>query len=804
MKLVSPRWQKVLGDLWSNKMRTLLVALSIAVGVFAVGMIAEGRERMLRGLTEPYLAGDPFSAVISTEESFTEDLVESVEDIDGVERALGNKQVSVRMNVGPDQWETLSLRAIEDWDDIRVSRMTLESGPWPPPDKTLLIERSALSDQLGVNVQVGELLTIETLDQKERQIPVVGVVHDLHVAPTFIFGIYYGYITAETLEWLGETRDFTTIRFMVTRDRLFDKPFVVETAREVRDKIEKSGREVEEIFIPPEPGRSPIATFAVDPIIFLMSALGVLAVFLSGFLVTNTLSALLAQQIKQIGIMKAIGARTDQIIGMYIVLVMAFGLIALAIAAPLAYLAAGVFTEFFAGLFNFDARTYGIIPEVLALEIFVSLVVPMIAALFPVLSGTRISIREALSSDSGAGSYGTNIIDRVINAIRGVPRPMLLSLRNTFRRKGRLALTLVTLTLGGAIFISVFSVQDSITRTLDELFEALLRSDVQVSFTEDYRVERIEQEALEVDGVARVESWGTIVARRLRPDKTESDQVTFQAPPADTQLLKPDVVRGRWLLPGDENGVVLSTSWLNDEPDVGLGSEITLKFKGRETTWVVVGYIRGLGNELLAFANYDHFSREVRETGTSSNLNVTTVDSSPQTQQRVAQALEEHFRAVGLEVSQIDTSTSEKSQSQGQFGIITSLLMIMAVLIAVVGGLGLMGTMSMNVLERTREIGVMRAIGASDFSILTIIIVEGVMIGVISWTLAAILALPISRVLSDQVGNLFLGSPFSYVYSVSGALLWLAIAVSLAALASFVPAWNASRLTVRDVLAYDG
>lgn len=802
--MLNPRWRKVIGDLWTNKTRTLLVALSIAVGVFAVGMIAEGRERMLRGLTEPYLSGNPFSAVINTVEPFDEDLVEAIRNIPGVAEAQGSKNVSVRLNVGPDQWETLILRAIEDFDDIRVSRMTLETGPWPPPDKTILIERSALSPMLGVGIKDGDMLLVETSDQTQRRIPVAGVVHDLHVAPTFIFGIYYAYITDETLEWFGETREYTTLRFMVEREHFFDKDFVIQVEREVRNKIERSGREVAGSFIAPEPGKSPIVTFAVDPIIFIMSALGVLLVFLSGFLVTNTISALLTQQVKQIGIMKSIGARTHQIIAMYFALVACFGLLALLIAAPLAYLAAGAFTGFFANLFNFDAKTYGIIPEVMGLQLFVSLVVPILASIQPILKGALIPIREAISSDSGAGSYGQSRIDRLLEHLRGVPRPLLLSLRNTFRRKGRLTLTLITLTLGGAIFISVFSVQDSITRTLDELFAALLRYDVQVEFEEAYRVDRLEQAALQVPGVASAEAWGGIISTRVRYDESESDSVMFQAPPENTDLVQPEIVQGRWLLPNDENAVVLSSSWLNDEPDVQVGATITLKFKGRETQWVVVGFFRGLGDNLMAYANKAYFAQEVREVGTSSTLNVVTRIQTPEFQQEVAQKLEEHFRSVGLKVQSSTTSGDEKAQSQSQFGIITSLLMIMAALITVVGGLGLMGTMSMNVLERTREIGVMRAIGASDGSILQIIIVEGILIGVISWTIGALLAWPISKVLSDQVGMIFVGSPFSYVYSTFGVVAWLVIAITLAALASFLPAWNASRLTVRDVLAYEG
>jgi putative ABC transport system permease protein len=127
----------------------------------------------------------------------------------------------------------------------------------------------------------------------------------------------------------------------------------------------------------------------------------------------------------------------------------------------------------------------------------------------------------------------------------------------------------------------------------------------------------------------------------------------------------------------------------------------------------------------------------------------------------------------------------------------------MAILLAVVGAIGLMGTMSLNVLERTREIGVMRAIGASDGAILKIVIVEGVLIGLMSWLLGTMLALPLSRLLSDSVGVSIFQTPLSYTFSLGGVELWLGLVVILAALASFWPARNASRVTVRDVLAYE-
>jgi putative ABC transport system permease protein len=107
------------------------------------------------------------------------------------------------------------------------------------------------------------------------------------------------------------------------------------------------------------------------------------------------------------------------------------------------------------------------------------------------------------------------------------------------------------------------------------------------------------------------------------------------------------------------------------------------------------------------------------------------------------------------------------------------------------------------VLERTREIGVMRAIGASNASVRQIFIVEGNIIGILSWVLGVILAYPVSKLLSDAVGRQFLSTPLDYTFSMSGVLIWLVVVIVLSALASFLPAWNASRLTVREVLAYE-
>ncbi|KAA0252613.1 MAG: FtsX-like permease family protein [Chloroflexi bacterium] len=129
--------------------------------------------------------------------------------------------------------------------------------------------------------------------------------------------------------------------------------------------------------------------------------------------------------------------------------------------------------------------------------------------------------------------------------------------------------------------------------------------------------------------------------------------------------------------------------------------------------------------------------------------------------------------------------------------------MTMAVLLALVGGLGLMGTMSINVLERTREIGVLRAIGASNRSVALVFIREGVVIGLMSWAMGAVFAIPMTQGLNQALGQAVMGTALTYTYSMPGFWMWLGIVIFLSMLASFIPARNASRLTVREVLAYE-
>ena len=203
------------------------------------------------------------------------------------------------------------------------------------------------------------------------------------------------------------------------------------------------------------------------------------------------------------------------------------------------------------------------------------------------------------------------------------------------------------------------------------------------------------------------------------------------------------------------------------------------------------------------YTNAGPLELAARDVGRAGVVMLRTESRDPTTQDRVGKAAADHLATVGVRVSATSTIAEVRTTQERLFDVLVIFLSTMALLLGVVGGLGLTGTMSINVVERSREIGVIRAVGASDGAVLRLFLAEGLLIGLISWGIGALLSVPISRTLSDALGMVFLDRPLSYAVSLEGVILWLAIVLVLAAVASLLPAWRASRLAVREVLAYE-
>ncbi len=791
----NPRWAKIARDLWQYKSRTVLAILSIAVGVIAVGNIMAGGAIMRREMNADYFSANPAHVTLYTA-GVDHDLLESLARVPGVAAVEGRTTYYLRAKVGPDEWTSLQIDSASDLSAVEINKIDPKSGEWPPTGYGIAVERSGLN---LLKTKLGGVLTVETDDGTQRQFTVTGVVQDPSSFPSNFARTGYGFAERDAIEWLGLSADYYSRVLVRVSDANPTPDSVKIVAEAVQDKIEKAGLRVWSYYIPP-PGKHPVGEIVL-PVFSLLQIMGILALGLSAFLVINTVTAILGQQVRQIGMMKAVGARRGQITWLYLTMVMVLSALALSIAIPVGHWLGRTSTLWLAAFVNADIVDMSIPANIYITEIAVGLLVPLLATLSPVRSGTRISVRQAINAYGLTAPARRGLIDRILARVRGLPRPVALSLRNTFRRKTRLALTLVTLVMAGAIFISVRSVEASLMSTLDDAL-AYWNQEVTINFTRAYHVDKIAAEVLSAPGVAAVEMWDFAQAKRVRPDGTQSDNLYIVAPPAQTVMIQPILLSGRWLLPEDENAIVINTQVLKNEPDIKVGDELVIEldtgWEREKSTWKVVGIVKALMTGPVTYVNYPYFAEFVGHVNRATSVRVQTIDKDAASQTRMAKTLEARLEDRGMSVGGYEVTADIRRQIVDQLMMIVKVLFAMSVLLALVG------TMGINVLERTREIGVLRAIGASDGAVSGIVITEGVLIGTLSWAVGGLLSVPLGRGIGAMLGAMVLRSPLNDVFSWSGLLTWLVVVVVLATVASLTPARRATSLTVRDVLAYEG
>lgn len=795
MPYVSVLWRKALRDLWLNKTRTALVVLAIAVGVFGLGLVLDSYTILTREMNENYQRTNPASATLYTS-PLDEATVQFVEDLPQIAEAEARRMVVGRIQVGPDEWLNIWLFVINDYDQVRLDRFSPDQGQYPPKTGEILLERAALR---LVGLKVGDTATVKIPDGAPVDLKMTGVVHAPGLPPAWMEGFAYGFITHETFTGLGGVPYFDELKIAVAESPL-DRIAIRSTAYEVKEWLEQNGQSVSRIEIP-EPGKHPHAN-QMATLLFLLEAFGLLALGLSGVLTANMISALLAQQIRQIGVMKAVGGRAYQVAVIYLGMVLFLGLLGLAVGIPLAILAGRGYASFAAGMLNFKIFSDAIPGWAFALQAGVGLLIPLTAAAFPILRGSRVTVRQAINDYGIADSPSTRLSTKE-QRFAIFSRPFLLSLRNTFRRRARLALTLVTLATGGAGFIVAMNVLASMDSTVAARYDAA-RYDVQFWFSHPYPTARVEEIIRSVEGIAEAESWGGAKVELVYPDGTLSNRYNLVAPPSTTQLMTElPVIAGRWLQPDDTNALVINHALLSKEPGLEVGSQVTLRIGEAEQIWQVVGVVQEIMSLPAVYTNQEAFVAATGLSELTQSVVVVTENRSSETIAEITRRMEGALSTAGLDVSASQQLAQVRKAIEEHLLILASFLIMMSVLVLAVGGLGLASTMSINVLERQREIGVLRAIGASTAAVLRIIVVEGMIIGGLSWGLAVMLAWPISRFVSYTFGMTFFEAPLQFAVSPLGMVLWLGIALLLAALASLYPAWNAAQMTVRQTLAYE-
>lgn len=779
-----------------------MLVLAIAVGVFGIGSILGAYKVINREMASNYLSTEPASATIEFEGTLSDALLDSVKSFPGIKKAERRATITARMKVD-DRWYPILLFVIDDFNKMEINKVLPVSGNQNPGEGTMLVERTALR---VMRKNEGDELTIKTANGGVNSLKITGLVRDPGLAPAWQEQAGYGYITFAALRKLGETQGFDLLRLQVSENK-YSASEITKKAEEVADFLETKGIKIHEIQVPP-PGKHPHQS-QMNAVLTIFIVFCFMILALGSILVATSMATLMVKQVRQIGVMKTIGGNSAQIGTLYLLMLLAICLIALIVSIPLSRIAAYGFYTQIAELLNLEITDPSIPWSVPIIQIISGLTLPMVAAAFPMIRGTRISVRAAL--DNYGVSQNSTLVSFIsmlpfVNAFNDTFR---LAIRNAFRQRSRLALTLGLLAAGGAMFMTALNVSEAWDQNLERIYvQRLYDQDIKLNIrvSPDSVFQRIKA----LSGVTTVEGWdysSTSVLRQSNyevtntyPDKGHGS-FTILALPVNTKLLNPTITEGHWLNKEGTNEVVLNQ--MARTAQMKIGDEVSLSLEDKPTTWKIVGFTEDVGSSAAAYVSIQTFSKLNESASQFKMFRIGYEDRSQENASNKNLEIEKILEELQVGVSSSAPVWVLHNAVAAHMKVLVNSLLAMAILMAVVGTLGLTSTISMNVLERTREIGIMRAIGATPKKIRSLIVSEGLIIGALSLVLAFVVSIALSYFMGEFIGNISFRTPLTLTISIMAILIWVIIVVIGSYLATILPAKRANVVTTREALSYE-
>ena len=811
---------KLLRDLqgiW-ERIALMILAMSITLVMFSAVLYTWGVTG--REMPRAYLSTSPASATILFAPGLDPGQMATIADKargrPGILDAIGRTQFTLQVQQEDGRWgpNPLQIFVATPDDPLRIETFEVEQGSWPPAAGEILIDRSSFD---LLNLEVGETVVVQAPNGAPVSLQISGVVYDPGLAPSFQEQKGHAYMSAASLPVLGEPVALDALKIQVagipdTTIPSGDRGVIVAAALDLAGWLQHTyGLVIREIQVP-TPYAHPHQAQA-DSLLLGLLAFGMAGLLLSAILVATMLNGLFTQHIPQIGILKAIGARSSQVLQVYLLMTLAIAVASTALAILPGIFISRAFAPTILSLLGVDAESLAAPTWMYAAVITAGSGFPLLFALASVVKTSQTTVREALDyrGVDRRGDISTRF-DAGLGRLRSLDRTVLMAFRNIFRRRTRFLLSAGLLAFAGAVFVGGMSTMSGFQASLNRDKE-LRRWDVEVRLAVSDQAPAVALTDLlaEIPEVTRVEAWSSVQTSlilpgqefsvtRTYPDQGHGSIAVTVVPPDSSLIDPPPLLEGRWLRP-DETGAVVISQMKTTEGLTGMhsGDAIQLSIGGRSTSWLVVGIAESVGGHGGGF----FITRDGYEAATGVSqpnlLRIVTDNQDEGTRITVARAAESTLTEAGFVVRSAASVSRSAAASAGHMLPLILVFLGLSIATSVVGFAGLASTMGANVLERTREFGVMSAIGAPASTIRRLVVLEGIFIALVSCLSAAIPALLLTAVM---IANLPMPVNIPFRMSAPAILIWIVAVVLGAALATLAPASRASRLTVREALTY--
>ncbi|MBN1389497.1 MAG: ABC transporter permease [Candidatus Thermoplasmatota archaeon] len=788
--------KKSLGDLRKRKSRTIFTILTIALGVAALGMFG------VIPLFDDAMFNDIEETNMWNVRAGMQNVNLSEEDIQGLGSLKNVESVEPkliffsRIYIGERRNDALFI-GMTDFNDMKVDKVSLGSGSFPGPLEVLT---DLGNSQNGLFMKgIGDDVSVIDANGNVVKLFISGKGRTLTYDQS-TYGIAVFFADIGTVRSLSNTSGYNSLSIDLSHAT---EGKVDEAVQDVKVYLEDNTDFIAFTDMPETrtdndwPGKEDFADMGS-----FFYVLTFMTLFCSIFLISNTMHTIITEQRREIAQMKAVGATKLQVAGSYLTTSFFMGVIGSTVGAFL-----GIWVAF--GMVWFLGTSfYGIVPgfsvhfPAILISLSVGIGITLIATLPSLWGALRLNTREGLQDAGISANYGRSMIDRVLLRSRWLPRTAQMGLRNGARKKGRSISTILQVALAVSMFLGIVATGHSLAVAVgdeydnfqfDIMTQGQMEGGKPLTGSVAYNIEMI-------DGVEEAEpfamSAGMVGNSEIYLFGYEHDTIAYN--------VEGTMWKGRWFTEEDQNSrarVIVVGKAVARTEDISLGDMITIDTATGPVEFEVIGINSGqMMNGHIGYVPLPTVQEILVVDDVVSGFSIITESDDHELIDRVANDIEDDLMARGYVVTNSVLYVMKENNIRSNQQIV-NLMIAVGTIIVLITMIGLMSTLTMNILERTREIGMMRCLGSRSSHIRRMFGTEGFVLALLGGLAGVPLGYGVTLFLNWIMLNI-LNLEMDVLFPMSYVLIALTVTIVLTLVIIQPPLHRAARFRPGDALRY--
>jgi len=769
--------KRALRDLSRQKGRTGFILMAITVCVTVLGALINTNaafNQALRENTQSANASDftMYTSSFDRSPSF-------LSKINGLKEAEAKQQIRARVKIG-NEFHNFDLMAFSNLPIYKINKVETELGLHTPITDGLLLEKSTIEH---FKLTAGDKVDIFIPGQQPQRITIKGAVEDFSRIPAKFSGLGVGYLPKQVLTGLGKS-SFNQIQ--LTLDPQLPESKKNKVLQEARKKLQSSNI----IVFRTESSQETLLLrhTIVNTVLLLLTMLGIFGFFLAFLLIIHLFYRLVSEQIYELTIQKVLGAAFSYLWKQLAAALLLICSVVFLLSVSLGALASYWMTNYILQELNMGHARFTLSPYVLAGSFLLSFLVPFLAAAYPfqkaikapIIQGLRFMIRPYHKQKKSPLNKYFHL--------------RVLSIRNLMAKKMQLLTNILMLSFGGAVIIACTGLNHSLSLTLKEMNQ-FWDYDSEWSISTSLPSENLLQALRDIDGIKDVETWTSRNA--VISDDSAKRNVLLHSIPERTSFIHPKIREGHWLDNASHDSIIISSDLKQTFQDIKPGDTLMVQIGREEKHWKVAGILEKQLAGPAIYMNQADYNQWLQNPAIN-RLLVKMEEGHSNT--KVRETIEKWLLTQNTDILASDQANDIKSRPEEIIGLLIRALLLIGILFLAVGIFNLMTAMSINVLERKKEIGIIRSIGGSSFKIYQLFMGEGIRIAMISWVTAVLLSFPLQTLLSRKMGEVLVKSALHSEMPLYGSMLWLAASLLIGIISSYFPVRKAAAQPVSKLL----